>query len=46
MSTIKKKDFERIERGEIIKVRNRIFFHKKRKKIFQTQISKGRSKAK
>ena len=45
MSTIKKNDFETIEGGEIIRVRNRIQAKKGKKKV-QTEISKGRRKAK
>ena len=46
MSTIKINDFERIEGGEIIRVRNRIKAKKGKKIKFQTQISKGRRKGK
>ena len=46
MSTVKKNDFEMTEGWEIVTVRNRIQAKKGKKIKFQTQIIKGRRKAK
>ena len=45
MSAVRRNDFEMIWGGKIIRVRNRIQAKKGKKKV-QTEISKGRRKAK